>query len=393
MHVVDIIIVFLCVGALLRGYQIGLIRQLGSTVAFLVGLYPGTLLSSLAMPHITGPARPIAGLAILLAVCFGLMTVAELIAVRLKVAVTHTFIQLFDDIAGALMSVVTLLLGLWLASALFALAPPSTVQSELKSSAILNTLNSQLPPAARVLSTLNKLIDPNQSPQVFAGREPSPSATYRTPDIKAYRTVLERIQPSVMKIEGLGCGGIVDGSGFVYAPKLVVTNAHVIAGVKSPKVRTDTATYNTTVVLFDPTNDLAILHVPDLDVPVLTYSEQNLAPGSTVFALGYPGGGEFTVSPGAVLDRFDALGQDIYGKNRSTRNVYSLQTTVVRGNSGGPVIGADGTVVGVVFATSTTYNNIGYALSIEHVHTQLESVRAKVTDRKAPPVATGQCSE
>jgi hypothetical protein len=132
MHIVDIVIVIFCVGALLRGYQIGLIRQLSSTIAFLVGLYPGTLLSSIVMAHVDGPARPAVGLAILLTVCFGLMTVAEIIAVRLKIAVHSAFVQKIDDSAGAIMSVVTLLLGFWLASALFALAPPSMLQTELK---------------------------------------------------------------------------------------------------------------------------------------------------------------------------------------------------------------------------------------------------------------------
>jgi S1-C subfamily serine protease len=60
--------------------------------------------------------------------------------------------------------------------------------------------------------------------------------------------MLTRVQPSVVKLEGLGCGGIVDGSGFVYAHELVVTNAHVVAGVKSPKIRTSDDVYNTSVV-------------------------------------------------------------------------------------------------------------------------------------------------
>jgi S1-C subfamily serine protease len=388
MHIVDFIIIVLCLGALLRGYQIGLLRQLSSTIAFLVGLYPGTLLSSMVMSHMSGPSRPLAGLAVLLTVCFALMTVAELIAVRIKVAVRNTYVQKLDDGAGAIMSVVTLLLGLWLASAIFSLAPPSAVQAQLKNSAILSRLTSRLPPAAQVLSAFNRLIDPNQSPQVFAGREPSPEANYPLPDAQQYNALLSRIEPSVVKIEGLGCGGIVDGSGFVFSPELVVTNAHVVAGVQSPKIRTAEATYNTVVVHFDPDNDIAVLRVAGLKAPALTINRMNAAAGSTIFALGYPGGGNFTVSPGVVLDRFEALGQDIYGKKRTTRDVYSLQTTVVRGNSGGPVVSADGAVIGVVFATSTTYNNIGYALTMEQIHEQLRSAEAKTA-----AISTGKCSE
>ncbi|QQS18089.1 serine protease [Candidatus Saccharibacteria bacterium] len=94
------------------------------------------------------------------------------------------------------------------------------------------------------------------------------------------------------------------------------------------------------------------------------------------------------MSPAIVLDRFEAIGKDIYGRSRTTREVYSLQTTIVHGNSGGPVVASDGTVLGVVFATSTTYNNIGYALTMEQIHELLRTAQ----NQKAS-VSTGKCSE
>ena len=390
MHItlVDGVIIFLAIGALLRGYQIGFIRQVVSTIAFVLGLFPGSWLSSFAMEHISGPSKPLAGLAVLLSVCFALMTIGETLAVRLKLAVGNRVVQRIDNGMGAVMSVVTLVLGVWLASAIFALAPPSSLQSQLKNSSILGALNAKLPPASALLSSLNKLVDPNQSPEVFAGREPSPDARHTLPDPDEFTSMLRSIELSVLKIEGLGCGGIVDGSGFVFAPELVVTNAHVVAGVDSPKVRAGTDALNTTVVLFDPANDIAVLRVPGLNRPALTINRMNPATGSAAFALGYPGGGEYQVSPAVVLDRFEALGKDIYGKSRTTREVYSLQTTIVRGNSGGPVVASDGTVLGVVFATSTTYNNIGYALTMEQVQELLRGAQ----DKQAA-VNTGKCSE
>ncbi|MBL8121353.1 MarP family serine protease [Candidatus Saccharibacteria bacterium] len=387
-NIADVVIFFLCIGALLRGYQIGLIRQLSSTVAFVLGLFPGTIASSWVMSHISGPTQPLAGLSIILAVCFIFMTIGELVAVRLKFAVRNHVVQKIDDSAGALMSVVTLLLGFWLAAALFTLAPPSTIQAQLKNSSILSAVSRKLPPAASILGALNKLVDPNQAPEVFTGREPSPSATYKLPDSTTASAMLNRVRGSVVKIEGLGCGGIVDGSGFVYSPGLVVTNAHVVAGVVSPKVRDERKTYNTSVVLFDPSNDMAVLRATDLAAPSLPLNTAEAEPGSSAYALGFPGGGEYTVSPAVVLESFNALGQDIYGKYRTTRSVYSLQTTVVRGNSGGPVVNDDGQVIGVVFATSTTYNNIGYALTAKQVAGKLA-----LAQQATKAVDTGQCSE
>ncbi len=387
-HVVDVGIVILALGAAVRGYQIGFIRQGISTIMFVAGLVPGSWLSGFAMAHVSGPATPAVGLVVILSVCFMLMTLGEIAAMRLKRAVTQPLVHTLDSGAGSIMSVVTLLLGVWLAGALLTLAPPSSAQTITKQSAIVTMLTSRLPPAAQVLTALNKLIDPNQSPQVFAGREPAPNTTNTLPDPQRSATTLTRVRQSVVKIEGLGCGGIVDGSGFVFAKQLVATNAHVVAGVASPKIQSGDKTYNTTVVVFDPANDLAILRVPGLDVPVLDVDRAYQAVKSPVFALGYPAGGDYKLSPGVILDRFDALGQDIYGKNRVVREVYSLQTTIVRGNSGGPVIDANGTVVGVVFATSTAYNNVGYALTIKQIYPVLSSAPSKTQ-----AVSTGQCSQ
>ncbi len=390
MHItlIDVVIVFLAIGALLRGLQIGFFRQAVSTVAFVAGLFPGSWVSSYAMQQVDGPSKPLAGLAVMLTICFLCMTVGEVLAVRAKSAVTNQAIHKLDNSLGAFTSVITLLLGIWLAAAIFSLAPPSSIQTQLKNSSILSSLSSRLPPPATILRSLNTLIDPNQSPQVFAGREPAPDAQNVLPNPSRYTAMLAQAKQSVVKIEGLGCGGIVDGSGFVYANGLVATNAHVVAGVSSPKVQHDGKTYNTTVVGFDAANDIAVLRVHELQAPTLTMNRMRVAAKSPAFALGFPGGGEYSVSPAVVLDNFDALGQDIYGKNRIIRDVYSLQTTIVRGNSGGPVVGGDGTVIGVVFATSTAYNNVGYALTTEQVH---EFLRASGT--KTTAVSTGQCSE
>ena len=390
MHIaiVDIILVVLLIGSLARGYQIGFIRQLSSTIGFIVGLYPGSLLSSWVMAHISGPTKPLVGLAMLLAVCFMCMTIAEMFAVRIKFSIKNVFIQRADNSLGSIIAVATLLIGVWLAGALFQLAPSSGFQTETKDSQILGLLNRRLPPAASVLSSLNELIDPNQSPQVFAGREPSPSANNPLPKASDYQAMLASVRSSVVKIESLGCGGIVDGSGFVYSMGRVVTNAHVVAGVQNPKITDSNGTHEAKVVLFDPNNDIAVLDTVGLAGKPLPIDTANAASGTQVFALGYPGDGQYNVQPGSIMDRFEAIGQDIYGTHRTVRSVYSVQTTIVPGNSGGPIIDTRGDVRGVVFAMSTTYNNVGYAITAEQVATELHAAETATTAK-----STGQCSE
>jgi S1-C subfamily serine protease len=80
------------------------------------------------------------------------------------------------------------------------------------------------------------------------------------------------------------------------------------------------------------------------------------------------------------------VGRDIYGRGRVRREVYELQAEVRPGNSGGPFVEADGTVLGVVFAGSTTDPGIGYALA----STEVEPLVERAEGRTAP-VPTGPC--
>ncbi|HSX47495.1 MAG TPA: trypsin-like serine protease, partial [Patescibacteria group bacterium] len=104
--------------------------------------------------------------------------------------------------------------------------------------------------------------------------------------------------------------------------------------------------------------------------------------------LGYPGCGSFTASPAAILDEFNASGRDIYGSGLTVRSVYEIQAKVIPGNSGGPLIEKNGQVMGLVFAESTSYQNIGYALSMNKVNTEIMQSQLNQS-----PVSSGQCAE
>jgi S1-C subfamily serine protease len=104
--------------------------------------------------------------------------------------------------------------------------------------------------------------------------------------------------------------------------------------------------------------------------------------------LGYPGGGNFNAGPAAVMDQILARGRDIYGQGRTLRSIYEIQAAVVPGNSGGPLIAKDGSVIGVVFAESTTYDHVGYALTTPKVIDEINQAK-----QNNQPVSTGQCAE
>jgi S1-C subfamily serine protease len=168
----------------------------------------------------------------------------------------------------------------------------------------------------------------------------------------------------------------------------VVTNAHVIAGVASPKVLADGTVHNTHVIWFDPDVDLAILQVNGLTGKALQIDATDAPSNTPGVVLGYPGGGDFNAQPAAIIDRFTALGRNIYGQGATSRDVYSLKAHIIPGNSGGPLIGTDGNALGIVFATSTTYNDVGYALTGHQVASELSTAEKSNTI-----YSTGACSE
>jgi S1-C subfamily serine protease len=190
-----------------------------------------------------------------------------------------------------------------------------------------------------------------------------------------------------VKVEGQGCGGTVEGSGFVVGNDLVATNAHVVAGIDRPYVVDNNGLHKVTVIWFDPNLDFAVLQVSNLAGKPLTMIGGLVAADTPGAIMGYPGGGSLSASTAAVLDEFTAAGRNIYGESTTIRNVYEIQADVIPGNSGGPLIEANGTVIGVVFAESTTYQHVGYALTTSRVISEIHQAEAR-----DQPVSTGQCA-
>lgn len=390
MNGIDWVVIGLAMLAAYRGYQIGFLRQFASTLGFIGGLLLGSFIANiLPTASQSDSRRALIGIIIPLTIGFMLMTVCEIIAVRVRSQLQQAAsAHRIDSFIGSTMSMLTLVIVLAVASTVFLLSPTTSLHAPVRQSKIISLINRRLPSANTMLTSLNKLIDPNASPQVFTGHEPSPDANYDQPSIEPFSQAVESNRAAIVKISGLGCGGIVNGSGFVFAPERVVTNAHVIAGVRAPKVESTDGIHDASVMWFDKDNDIAVLRVFDLAVEPLQLSTDRLGIGASALIAGYPEGGSFQTQTTVVLDNFQAIGRDIYGRNETIRSVYSLQAHVVQGNSGGPMLDTKGKVVGIVFATSTAYNNIGYALTSSHIQDILREAADSAT-----PHATGECSE
>lgn len=387
---VDILIVLLAGTSLYRGREIGFLRQLGSTLGFIAGLLLGAWLHP-RMAGLTSNAdeRALLAAATTLGCALILLTVGEYAGIHLKRLVSsEKRFDRFDSVLGGVLSVASLLVAVWLLAAVITALPLARAQAALRDSYIVRTLNRRLPPAPEVIANVGRLIDINGFPRVFLGQEPTPPDLIKLPPSSSLQPAVEQARDSVVKIEGEGCGGLVDGSGFVIGDGLVATNAHVVAGVRQPYVEDANGQHRSTVIWFNSDLDLAILRAADLAGAPLPLADAIAADGTAAAVLGYPGGGGFVANPAAILNEFVASGRDIYDTGVTRRHIYEVQADIVPGNSGGPMIGVDGKVLGVIFAESTTYEQIGYALTSPVVAKELAQAQSR---NRA--VGTGQCTQ
>lgn len=387
--IIDIAIVIFAISALYRGREIGFVRQLFSTAGFFGGLFLGAWLEQYTVHwgH-THTWRSIITLLTTLGCALILLTVGEFIGIKLKRRVLLKRINVLDNGFGGLLGVISLLLSVWLISAVLGSLPFPGMQATLRSSKIVSALDHNLPSAPAVISGLGRLVDPNGFPQVFVGQEPSPNNQVNVPSLGDLQAAVNKDRASVVKIEGQGCGGIVEGSGFVVGSNLVATNAHVVAGIRHPYVVDGDGTHGGTVIWFNPNLDFAVLRVYNLAGPSLVITKNRAPVGTAAAALGYPGGGSFRAEPAAVSNQFTASGRDIYDRSDTLRDVYELRADIIPGNSGGPLVNKDGTVIGVIFAESTAYPHTGYALTSDQVTGEINQAAAR-----NQPVGTGQCAK
>jgi S1-C subfamily serine protease len=297
-----------------------------------------------------------------------------------------------DSVFGVAVAVVVALIVTWVVAILLQNSQYAALDRSLQQSRIVRALDAVLPPIPTVFAGVERFLAQNGFPIVFSGLPPQTAAPVNLPTDASARAAVLRAEGSTVQIAGMGCGVIQEGSGFVVAPGIVVTNAHVVAGIASPDVIDSSGRHATSVALFDPRLDIAVLRVRGLTDPSLPIDSTVVARGTTGVVLGYPEGGPLTPRKAGVAAAFQAVGLDIYGSSQTTREIYQLDAVIQPGNSGGPLVAsgdpgvADGTVIGVVFARSTANANVGYALAMPAVSADV--ARAQAANQT---VGTGAC--
>lgn len=387
MNLVDLIIVVLLVSALVRGIRTGLMQLLLSTAGFVAGLLLGSRVASWLAPH---ASNPFTKLILVLISVIGLATLfaawGEIAGLYLNRLAGRFHLGRLNQALGAVLSIAFTVVIVWLGASVLTSVRSYDIGSQVKQSLIVRELDAAMPTPPDVFARLEKIISPNGFPSVFLGLEPQHTTV--SPHNSVNNQAVLDDEDSVVKVQGEGCGGIVSGSGFVVDSETVVTNAHVLAGIASPEVVDTNGTYQATPIWFDPDLDVAVLRVRGLADPPLTLASQTLPDNDAVAVLGYPGGGPLVADNGVIIDHITAEGRNIYNRGLVIRNIYEAQANVQPGNSGGPLIAADGTVAGIVFGKSISQNSVGYALMIDEARPLIQAAIQSDT-----PAGTGSCVE
>jgi S1-C subfamily serine protease len=390
MNFLDWCLVVLTVAYALSGYWQGFITGACATAGLLLGGLAGIWLA----PVLLGDAAPslwvsLGALFVVLVMASIGQAVLQYVGSRLRARLTWQPIRAVDAVGGAVLSVVAVLLVAWMLGVAISGSRIPGISPQVRDSRVLVTVNNLMPvQAQQALRSFDKVVGSSFFPRYlepFAPERivkvpPADRRVLRDPDIRA-------AAESVFKIRSNNrCGSGVEGTGFLYAPNKLMTNAHVVAGVTEPNVMVGRQTVQGTVVYYNPDVDIAVIDVPDLDGPTIRFDLAGKE-GQQGAVLGFPEDGPFDSQPVRIRSDQRLRSPDIYGNGTVTRHVFSLRGLIRPGNSGGPVVSTAGRVLGVVFAASVSDPQTGYALTADQVR-QAAAIGLDAKER----VSSGNCA-
>lgn len=390
MNALDIVVVVLLLAYAVSGYWQGFITGAFATT----GLLLGGLLGIWLAPEIFGASDPsvLVSLGALFLVLIGAsvgQALLQFAGARIRDRIPWQPVRSVDAVGGSLLSAVAVLVVAWALGVAVSGAKLPWVSDQVRESEVLARVDQVVPDQAdSLLDSFNRVVGTSFFPRylgpfveeriVEVG--PPPPRVASDPEVEAAAA-------SVLKIRGENsCGRGVEGTGFLYQPGRIMTNAHVVAGVSAPKVILEDGEVDAQVVYYNPDIDVAVLAVEGLGRPFLRFDRdgESQAPGAV---LGYPEDGPYDVQGARIRSEQRLRSEDIYGEGTVLRDVFAVRGLIRPGNSGGPMVSLDGEVYGVVFAASVTDAETGYVLTADQV---AEAAARGINSEDK--VSTGRCA-
>jgi S1-C subfamily serine protease len=383
--ILDLIILATAAAAAYGGYRLGFVSRIFSWA----GLALGALVADRFLPEVIGffsssdpEIRLIAAISFLVGASMlgqGLgLALGSLLRAALPLGVG---IRQGDRVAGSALGLVGVLAAVWVLTPALA-AVRGWPAEATRESAVVRVVHNFAPNPPETMQALRRFVQDGTFPAVFnelrAAPDPGPPPIEGLPE-----AVHQRVVQSTVKVTGEACRRVQEGSGFAAKADMVLTNAHVVAGERSPRVQTfHGRELPATVVLFDPERDLALLRVPGLGEAPLPVATARA--GQTGAVYGHPGGGPLRPAPAVISQELIAVGRDIYDRRETKREIFVLGANLRPGDSGGALIDKAGAVVGVAFAIAPDKPGVSYALTDKELRPVLVSPATTA-------VSTGTC--
>jgi S1-C subfamily serine protease len=389
----DLALLVVAVGFAISGYRQGFIVGTLSFVGFVGGALLGAQFGPSISRAIVGGSTQQDVVAVVLLIVFAIVGqfVFSSIGAYFRQSMTSPSSTIVDAIGGSVVSVLSMLLIAWAIGSVLTASSFQGIVTQVDDSTVLSTMDKVMPSQAKTMfSDFRRLLASGPFPQVFSGIGAAHLFAISPPDQAVLNSAgYEAARSRVLKVQGtaLSCDRSIEGSGFVFAPQHVLTNAHVVAGVNQGLTVTtpDGTSRPATVVLYDPQVDIAVLYVPGLDLAPLQFDYQGEAGASAVVA-GYPLDHSFTQVAARIGGTQNAVGPDIYQTGQVKRQIFEIRAQVQPGNSGGPLLSPSGSVYGVVFAAAVGASETGFALTANEV-----TADAQAGANTTSPTSTQAC--
>lgn len=390
MNFLDWMLLILVAAYALSGYWQGFIAGALATIGLVLGGFFGVWLA----PTLLGSAPDklwVSLLAVLIVILCATLGQAlfQYAGSRLREQVSWQPARFVDAAGGAVLGATAVLIVAWVLGVAIAGTRLPGVTPVVRDSLVLGKIDDTLPDgASKSLDRFNEVVgssffprylDPF-TPERIVEVGPGPKRLLQDPDIT-------RTDDTIVKILGRNsCNRGIEGTGFLYSGDRVMTNAHVVAGVKKPVVNIGGEEVVGEVVVYEPQLDVAVIQVDDQGIAPMKFIK-GIKQGAGVAIVGYPNDGPFTIRTGRIRAEQRLRSPDIYGNGEVIRDVYSVRGLIQPGNSGGPILNSRGRVAGVIFAASVTDKNTGYALTKDQV-----SATAAKGVNSTSAVSTGRCA-
>ncbi len=391
MNSLDVLLVVIVLAYAVSGYVQGFVVNLVATIGLLVGAGGAILL----VPRLldSGSSGSLQTSLLALGLVIGAAAIGQAVGTYLgtdlRGGIRSGSARHVDAVGGGALSIVTVLVATWALGYSVSGTSIPYLSSAARQSAILGEVDAIMPErASGALRAFNRTLDANLFPRYIDPFTPEQIQAVGPPDdVILSEAGVREAGRSVVKVTGRAvCGRGIEGSGFVYGPGRVMTNAHVVAGVSEPFVDVDGREVPGQVVVFDADLDIAVIATSDLGVPALDFDESG-APGQSAAVLGYPLNGPFDARSARIREQMTLRSPDIYERGEVLRETFSIRGLVRSGNSGGPLVSTEGDVLGVIFAASISDSATGYAVTAEAA-----AENAAEGLRSSTAVDTGGCA-